>query len=105
MENYIPTCTSKLSFINAQLKAFLSIFCNKMIRNVKILKLYFLVTCFFSVCTDECVDDMKIDDANAVIHFDLPAESKTRFGNRLSCMRKYYAKYSESEEVLAFFTS
>lgn len=48
---------------------------------------------------------MKIDDANAVIHFDLPAESKTRFGNRLSCMRKYYAKYSESEEVLAFFTS
>lgn len=46
---------------------------------------------------------MKIDDANAVIHFDLPSESKTRFGNRLSCMRKYYAKYSESEEVLAFF--
>ncbi|XP_078337026.1 uncharacterized protein LOC111136315 isoform X2 [Crassostrea virginica] len=50
------------------------------------------------VCTDECVDEMKIDDANAVIHYDLPAESKTRFGNRLSCMRKYYAKYSESEE-------
>uniref|UniRef100_A0A8W8K9B9 RNA helicase n=1 Tax=Magallana gigas TaxID=29159 RepID=A0A8W8K9B9_MAGGI len=50
------------------------------------------------VCTDECIDDMKIDDANAVIHFDLPSESKTRFGNRLSCMRKYYAKYSESEE-------
>lgn len=48
---------------------------------------------------------MKIDDANAVIHFDLPSESKTRFGNRLSCMRKYYAKYSESEEVLAIFTS
>lgn len=44
---------------------------------------------------------MKIDDANAVIHYDLPAESKTRFGNRLSCMRKYYAKYSESEEVIS----
>lgn len=76
-----------------------------MMRNVKILKLIFSCYLLVSVCTDECVDDMKIDDANAVIHFDLPSESKTRFGNRLSCMRKYYAKYSESEEVLAIFTS
>lgn len=45
IETYIPT--SKLSFTDAQLKAFLSIFCNKMMRNVKILKLYFLVTCLF----------------------------------------------------------
>lgn len=102
METYIPA--SKLSFTDAQWKAFLFIFCNKLIRNVKTLKIfsYYLPV---SVCTDECVDDMKIDDANAVIHYDLPAESKTRFGNRLSCMRKYYAKYSKSEEVLAIFTS
>lgn len=45
IETYIPT--SKLSLTDAQLKAFLSIFCNKMLRNVKILKLYFLVTCLF----------------------------------------------------------
>ncbi|XP_061163126.1 putative ATP-dependent RNA helicase TDRD12 isoform X2 [Saccostrea echinata] len=50
------------------------------------------------VCTDECISDIKIDDANAVIHYDIPAESKSRFGNRLSCLRKYYAHYSGLEE-------
>lgn len=58
---------------------------------------------FVLVCIDECVDDMKIDDVNVVIYFDLFVEFKIRFGNRLLCMRKYYVKYLEFEEVLVFF--
>ncbi|XP_062611954.1 uncharacterized protein LOC134273751 isoform X2 [Saccostrea cucullata] len=50
------------------------------------------------VCTDECINDIMIDDANAVIHYDMPAESKSRFGNRLLCLRKYYAQYTGLEE-------
>lgn len=70
-------------------------------RNVKILKLYFFIIVL--VCIDECVDDMKIDDVNVVIYFDLFFEFKIRFGNRLLCMRKYYVKYLEFEEVLVIF--
>lgn len=58
---------------------------------------------FVLVCIDECVDDMKIDDVNVVIYFDLFVEFKIRFGNRLLCMRKYYVKYLEFEEVLVIF--
>ncbi|XP_069113789.1 putative ATP-dependent RNA helicase TDRD12 isoform X2 [Argopecten irradians] len=50
------------------------------------------------ICTDESVEELKLVDARAIIHFDLPS-SKTKFGNRLSTMSKYYYNSSNKEKV------
>ncbi|XP_033755165.1 putative ATP-dependent RNA helicase TDRD12 isoform X2 [Pecten maximus] len=50
------------------------------------------------ICTDESVEELKLVDATAIIHYDLPS-SKTKFGNRLSTMSKYYYNSSIKEKV------
>ncbi|KAL3859121.1 hypothetical protein ACJMK2_009353 [Sinanodonta woodiana] len=49
------------------------------------------------ICHDELVSELWVSNANVVIHYDLP-DSKTKFGNRLSCMRQYFFDYSSETE-------
>ncbi|OWF35619.1 Tudor domain-containing protein 12 [Mizuhopecten yessoensis] len=50
------------------------------------------------ICTDESVEELKIVDATAIVHYELPS-SKTKFGNRLSTMSKYYHNSSSKEKI------
>ena len=57
-----------------------------------------MILSLLTVCCDEHIVEMKICDANTIINYDLPG-SKTRFCNRLACMRKYFWDFSVAEEV------
>ncbi|XP_060063128.1 uncharacterized protein LOC132543628 [Ylistrum balloti] len=50
------------------------------------------------ICTDESGEELKVEDATAIVHYDLPS-SKTKFGNRLSTMSKYYYNSTNKEKV------
>ena len=47
------------------------------------------------VCTDMCYVDLCVTNATAVIHYNLPP-SKSKFGNRLSCMLDYFQDKTQS---------
>ena len=52
----------------------------------------------FTVTNDECLIDLAIVDATAVIHFGIPG-SKTKFGARLACMKNYFYDVTNIDEV------
>ncbi|KAL5022651.1 hypothetical protein ScPMuIL_001806 [Solemya velum] len=49
------------------------------------------------VCTDSCLTELQITDAEGVIHYNLPP-SKTKFGNRLACMKDNYHHHRQAKE-------
>ncbi|XP_041362004.1 uncharacterized protein LOC121377974 [Gigantopelta aegis] len=56
-------------------------------------------SCVVLVTNDECLIDLAIVDATAVIHFGLP-NSKTKFGARLACMKDYFYDMTSVDEVI-----
>ncbi|XP_060554307.1 uncharacterized protein LOC132715335, partial [Ruditapes philippinarum] len=49
------------------------------------------------VCWDEHTAKLGITNATSVIHYDMPP-SKTKFSNRLCCMRQYFHDFSKTEQ-------
>ena len=63
---------------------------------------------YVAVCSDNHVMDMNIVDATVVIHYDLP-DSKTKFGNRMSCMRQHFYNFTGAKQkkvlILSFHST
>ena len=52
----------------------------------------------FTVATDGSIPHLYINNATTIIHYDLP-DSKTKFGNRMSCMSRHYWNFLTKDEV------
>lgn len=62
------------------------------------LSLVFFICVAVLVVSDKIVNQMEIQDATCVIHFDVPSQ-QTLFANRLWCCRSNFHKLVKSVEV------
>lgn len=54
------------------------------------------------ICTDFVLPDLKIEDAEVLVHYSLPYRYKTNFGYRFSTLVKNYKNVQSENKVSEF---